>query len=214
MVLFAWFSGEDVSIFYPQAPGVLWFICWIHLIFIIQLIQHFLYNHVVINFLHFCWSILCVFSLFQTETSQILFGGATWIPALADDALELSGDGQLQLGLWYLGGFSNKNPRKRKQKSEKLRNAKENWLWKPWSNFENEDRPQGGGSSSSRPTPGPSSPRRSRSTRRTERPEKEGDPTDALHRKIALMFATVVTGSYDASATVTAFGLRQTLLHW
>ena len=76
------------------------------------------------------------------------------------------------------------------------------------------DRPQGGGSSSSRPTPGPSSPRRSRSTRRTERPEEERDSTDALHRKIALMFATVVTGSYDASATVTAFGLRQTLLHW
>ena len=44
---------------------------------------------------------------------------------------------------------------------------------------------QGGGSSSSRPTPGPSSPRRSRSTRRDERPEEE-DPTEALHRKIGL----------------------------
>ena len=94
----------------------LWFVCWIHLF---VLIQHFLYSHVLINFVHFCWSILCVFSLFQTETSQILFGGATWIPALADDALELSGDGQLQLGLWYLGGFSNQQTHGKGNKSPK-----------------------------------------------------------------------------------------------
>lgn len=44
-------------------------------------------------------------------------------------------------------------------------------------------------------------------------PEGEADETvEALHRKIVLMFATVVTGSFETGVRLTAFGLRQTLL--
>ena len=126
MVLFAWFSGEDVSIFYSQARGV--FV--IHMLnTFIYITQHFLYNHVLINVS------LCVFSLFQKETSQILFGRLDFQPWLplgcpSDDALELSCDGQLQFGLWYLGGFSNKNPRKGNEtiSSETQRKRVENWF--------------------------------------------------------------------------------------
>ena len=82
--------------------------------------------------------------------------------------------------------------------------------------------PQQGSSSSSRPVPGgdrddrregeePTG--RSRTTSRDRRGDPEGDVVAALHRKLALMFMTVLEGRFTPRETVTSEGIRKTLAH-
>ena len=54
---------------------------------------------------------------------------------------------------------------------------------------------------------------RSRSTRRASDSSGQGDRSDALHRKLALMFATLVEGTFVPRETVTYQGLVTTLQH-
>ena len=75
---------------------------------------------------------------------------------------------------------------------------------------------QGGASSSSRPTGGygdrrgEDPTRRSRTTSR-DRGQPAEDVVATLHRRLALMFATVLEGNYTPRETVTPFGIKQTL---
>ena len=77
---------------------------------------------------------------------------------------------------------------------------------------------EGGASSSSRPTGGygdrggDDPTRRSRTTSR-DRGQPEEDVVATLHRRLALMFATVLEGNYTPRETVTPFGIKQTLKH-
>ena len=81
-----------------------------------------------------------------------------------------------------------------------------------------EQQQQPSGSSSSRPTGGDGSrggegtTRRSRTTSRDRRSETE-EAITALHRRVALMFVTVVEGRYVARRPVTEQGIRSTLQH-
>ena len=77
---------------------------------------------------------------------------------------------------------------------------------------------QGGASSSSRPTGGDGNQgredptRRSRTTSR-DRSRPAEDIVATLHRRLALMFATVLEGTYTPRETVTPYGIQQTLKH-
>ena len=81
-----------------------------------------------------------------------------------------------------------------------------------------EQQQQPSGSSSSRPTDGDGNrgsegtTRRSRTTSRERRSETE-EAITALHRRVALMFVTVVEGRFVARQPVTPQGVRSTLQH-
>ena len=77
---------------------------------------------------------------------------------------------------------------------------------------------EGGASSSSRPTGGygdrggDDPTRRSRTTSR-DRGQPAEDVVATLHRRLALMFATVLEGNYTPREAVTPYGVKQTLRH-
>ena len=75
-----------------------------------------------------------------------------------------------------------------------------------------------GGSSSSRPGPGgdragDDPTRRSRTTSRDRRGEPDEDVVATLHKRLGLMFMTVVEGNYTPRERVTAYGVNQTVKH-
>ena len=65
----------------------------------------------------------------------------------------------------------------------------------------------------SRDRPGDGYERRSRSSRRTSEASGQEDPSNVLHRKLALMFATLVEGTFVPRETVTYQGMVTTLQH-
>ena len=74
-----------------------------------------------------------------------------------------------------------------------------------------------GGSSSSRPTGGDQGgddpTGRSRTTSRDRREDPSEEVVVTLHRRLALMFMTVLEGSYTPRERVTPYGINQTLKH-
>ena len=78
-------------------------------------------------------------------------------------------------------------------------------------------REEGGASSSSRPTGGDQGgddpTRRSRTASRDRREDPSEEAVATLHRRLALMFMTVLEGSYTPRERVTPYGINQTLKH-
>ena len=78
-------------------------------------------------------------------------------------------------------------------------------------------REEGGASSSSRPTGGDQEgddpTRRSRTGSRDRREDPSEEAVVTLHRRLALMFMTVLEGSYTPRERVTPYGINQTLKH-
>ena len=78
-------------------------------------------------------------------------------------------------------------------------------------------REEGGASSSSRPTGGDQGgddpTGRSRTASRDRREDPSEETVATLHKRLALMFMTVVEGSYTPRERVTPYGINQTLKH-
>ena len=78
-------------------------------------------------------------------------------------------------------------------------------------------REEGGASSSSRPTGGDRGgddpTRRSRTASRDRREDPSEETVVTLHKRLALMFMTVVEGNYTPRERVTPYGINQTLKH-